>query len=441
MNPHGGRRSMSDSVDGAARHTRWRRATCLVPLLVMAIGAGGPADAQEPQRGDTVRDRVRLDYDAIGLRGGGFLFFPVIDAAFAWDDNIYREARDEDGDFITSVRPELTAVSQWSNHEIRLDAGIAADHFADHDAENTRDWFATAAARFDATRDAWIGVNLGVEVAHEDRGDPNAVSTTLDGPVSFTRRDVGLSAFYRLNRLDLTAEGSAASLSWDDATTSPDASFRQSDRDRGEITLAVRAGYDIVPEYEAFLRVTRNERTYDRPQGDIGILRDSRGWEIVAGTALDLGGIVFGDVFAGWITQDYDASELPTIDAVALGGSVDWNVTPLTTVNGSLERNVGESTLDASGFLSTEARVGVDHELLRNLILSAEVAFIDNDYEGISGEDGRDDEVVEVDARATWLLNRRLHVELSHRFRTRDSSVSGAGYDSRATSLTLRLQY
>ena len=408
----------------------------------MAVGAGvGPAGAQEPRRGETVQDRPRPDYDAIGLRAGGFLLFPVIDAALVYDDNIYREARDEDGDFILSVRPELIALSQWSNHEARLDAGVAVDDFADNEEEDTTGWFATAAARFDVTRDAGLRVNLGVEESHENRDDPNSAASARAGPVSFVRRDAGLRAFYRLNRVSLAAEGNVARLSWDDAATLPGARFRQSDRNRDEIDLAVRIGYDVVPEYEAFLRVTRNERTYERPQGDLDILRDSRGWEIVAGTALDLGGIVFGDVFAGYMTQDYDASELPTIGALAFGGSMDWNVTPLTTVNSSLERSVGESTLEASGFLGTEVRVGVDHELLRNLILGAELAFIDNAYEGITGKDDRDYEVVEIDARATWLLNRRLHVEFGHRFRTRDSSVSGAGYDSHVTTLALRLQY
>ena len=420
----------------------FQHSTYVIASLLMAASTSGPVDAQEPQRGDTVRDRPRLDYDSFGVRAGSFLIFPVIDAELRYDDNIYRENYGEEGDFITSIRPGFHAASQWSNHELRIDAGVDADDFADKDEENSTDWFAAATARLDITRDARLQLSLRMEELHEDRSNPNSATYVLSGPVSYNRQDAGLDAFYRLNRLSLTAEGNFAALSYDDMPSVGGDTFRQRDRDREEIELTVRTGYEIVPEYEAFLRVTRNERTYERPQRRIGShFRDSRGWELVAGTALDVGGVVFGEMFAGYLTQDYDAPGLPTIDGRSFGGSVDWNVTPLTTVSGSLERTVEESTLSASGFLSTKVRVSADHELRRNLILGAELGFTDQDYEGITRRDDRRDEVIEVGIGVTWLLNRHLHADVGYRFRTRDSSAARADYDNHVTSLTLRMQY
>lgn len=200
----------------------------------------------------------------------------------------------------------------------------------------------------------------------------------------------------------------------------------------------VRASYEIVPEYEAFVRATRHVRSYESLQGGDRFDRDSDGWELVAGTALDLGGVVFGEVFAGWRTQDYDDPRLPAVDGPSFGGRLIWNVTPLTTVGGFVQRTVEESTLGgASGFLATAAGVGVDHELLRNLILGAELEFTNNDYEGIR----RDDDLLGVGIGGTWLVNRNVRAELGYRFDTRDSTVSGAGYDSQIVTVTVRLQY
>ena len=414
----------------------------LVALLVVAAGTGGPVDAQEPQRGETLRDRTRIDYDGVGLRAGGFLIFPALEAELRYDDNIYREDRGKEEDFITTIRPEFHAISQWSNHEFRIDAGIDADRYASNDAENTTDWFATASARLDATRGARLSMRLNVEELHEDRGNPNTASYVIGEPVAYIRREVGLGAFYRLNRLSLTADGNFGNLIYDDVKVVRGDTLRQNNRNRDELEVAVRAGYEIVPEYEAFLRATGNQRTYERPQPHIGsILRDSRGWELVAGTALDLGGVIFGEVFAGALRQSYDTPELPPIEGLSVGGSLDWNVTPLTTVSGSLKRTVEESTLAVSGFLSTEFRIRVDHELLRNLIVGGDLAFIDRAYEGITEGTGREDELYEAGVRATWLLNRNFHADFGYRSRTRNSSAARNDYDNHVTTLTLRIQY
>ena len=116
----------------------------------------------------------------------------------------------------------------------------------------------------------------------------------------------------------------------------------------------LRAGWEIVPEYEAFVRATWDKRDYKRRQGRFN--RSSDGFEFVAGTALDLGGLVFGEVSAGFRRQRYDDSALPAIDGLALDAALTWNVTPLTTVEGFVQRTVEESVLDVSGFLATSGR-------------------------------------------------------------------------------------
>ena len=414
-----------------------RLATYAAMLLAAVIGVSGTAVAQEPARGETVRERLRPGYDGIGQRIGSFLVFPEVEVGLRYDNNLHREENDRTSASITSLRPRIRIGSQWSNHELSIDAGVEADVHSRHGREDTTDWFAHADGRVDLTRDANLSIRLGVEGSHEDRADPD--STALQDPLSRVRGSGSLRAFWRLNRLSLTGEASLAALSWDDVAATGSDSFRHDERDRNELDLTVRAGWEIVPEYEAFVRMKHNERRYRRSLA-FGFDRDSRGWEVVAGTALDLGGVVFGEVFVGYVTQDYDAAALPSIDDSIFGGSLDWNVTPLTTISGSLEQTVEESTLSASGLVSTRSRLGVDHELRRNLILGAELAFTREDYEGVTRDDDREDELVEVGLGATWLLNPYVHLDFDLRLRTRDSSARGADFDNRVTTLTLRLQ-
>ena len=404
----------------------------LLAAGIATIGLGvcpTAATGQAPEPGETVRERPREAYDGIGLRAGGFLLFPSIESGVRYEDNIYREEAGEDEDSVFFVHPGIRAVSRWSNHEVVLDAGVEADFFDSHEDENSTDWFVTAAGRLDVTRDANVYADLGLRKLHEDRGDPNSAS--VGEPVAYDTRGLSVGGFTRFNRLALTAEGRSTELSYDLAS--------QRDRDRRRNELMLRAGWEIVPEYEAFVRATWNGRDYKRRQGRFN--RNSDGFELVAGTALDLGGLVFGEVSAGFRRQSYDDSALPAIDGLAFDAALTWNVTPLTTVKGFVQRTVEESVLDASGFLATSGGVGVDHELLRNLILSADLDLANNRYEPIAGSLRRDDDLIGAGIGATWLVNRLLHVDLGYRFEKRHSTATGGSYDNNAVTLTTRLQY
>jgi hypothetical protein len=193
-----------------------------------------------------------------------------------------------------------------------------------------------------------------------------------------------------------------------------------------------------VLQYEAFVRTAVNNQNCDDRVDDNNIKRDSQGWEVMAGVALDLGGVTYGNVFAGYMSQDYDDPTLKTVDGVGFGGDITWNPTRLTTVQFAIARTVEESTLNgAAGALSTRFRADVDHELLRNVILSANAEYENNDYEGIS----RDDDIIAVGVGGDYLLNRHVRLRLNYTYQTRDSSVAGTVYDTNTVFLRLVTQY
>ena len=82
------------------------------------------------------------------------------------------------------------------------------------------------------------------------------------------------------------------------------------------------------------------------------------------------------------------------------------------------ERNVLETTaVGASGYVSTSGELTIDHELLRNVILSAGGAVTYNDYEGIS----RKDWFYLGNFGARYLLNRNLYLSAGYLYRHRNS--------------------
>ena len=245
-----------------------------------------------------------------------------------------------------------------------------------------------------------------------------------------------VSASFQWNRILLDVGGSFTQRDFDDVatTTTP---VNNDDRDRDEFEFDIRTGYEIQESYEAFLQMVLTSVNYDDALDDAGVNRDSEGYEIRAGARVDFTGLLFGDVFAGYLNRDYDDPTLQSVDTWVAGLDLTWNVTPLTTVKGGVRRTVSETTLAAaSGNMTTAFTTSVDHELLRNLILSARVEVKKDEYEGIS----REDDGLSAGVGANYSLNRYFSVVLDYEYSERDSSVAGSDNEINKFVLRLRAQ-
>ena len=154
--------------------------------------------------------------------------------------------------------------------------------------------------------------------------------------------------------------------------------------------------------------------------------------------AVDFGGLLFGDFFAGYTQRDFDDSRLSTIDGPDFGVDLTWYVTPLTTIVGSASRTIEETTiLGASGYFASRGALSIDHELLRNLLILLDGGFQNNDYEGIT----RSDDIVTARAEARYLINRHAYLSGSYRFRRRDSDAINQDFTDNSGVVSVKLQY
>ena len=205
--------------------------------------------------------------------------------------------------------------------------------------------------------------------------------------------------------------------------------------DREEYVLDTRIGYEIQSEYEAFVQLIWKMVDYEAARDDNGLNRDSDGYEIRIGTRIDLTGLLFGDVFVGYVNREYDDASLKSVDKVVGGVDLTWNVTPLTTIKGGFSRLISETTLaTASGTISTKIRASVDHELLRNLILSAVGSVSTDEFEGGI----REDDNLSAGVGAKYLLNRNFSILLNYDHLERESNTSGADYKSNRVFLRVQ---
>ncbi|MGH3578605.1 MAG: outer membrane beta-barrel protein, partial [Mycobacterium sp.] len=140
------------------------------------------------------------------------------------------------------------------------------------------------------------------------------------------------------------------------------------------------------------------------------------------------------DVFAGYRRQDYVDPKLGSITGPTGGAKLTWNVTRLTTVTGSLTRDIQETVLtNSAGYFQTIGEVRVDHELLRNLLLNGSVGYEEDAFQGI----GRTDDYYLTGAGAKYLIDHNFWLAGGYNFRNRSSNQTGSGFDEHIIFLRL----
>jgi len=420
-------------------------ASGMVALAGEAAAQSGievPTRITDVRRGETVTNRERPDFDPLGARVGSFVVLPRLNLDGELNDNIFSTDTGEQGDFITTISPNVVVQSDWSNHMLRLQGGADVGRYVDNDGEDFEDYEFNANGRVDVTRRTKLRGGAGYRVEHEDRSSPDDVSGIE--PTTFDVLSANLEGSQTFNRVTLTLGGAFDQFDFDDVGTGGGGSINNDDRDRDIYEGSVQVSYEFAPEYEAFVRGTYNVRDYEAAVGDDNLNRDSDGYEVVAGVSLDFGGITFGDFFAGYQSQDYDDPQLSTASGPVVGADITWNVTSLTTVVGSISRVVRESTTQdvntnafASGRFFTTAGVSVDHELMRNVLLGADISASQDDFEGID----RKDEIYRAGVDAKYLINRYANIGGVYRFRMRSSDVGSSEFTENLFLLRVQVQY
>jgi hypothetical protein len=407
----------------------------LIPMVAATALFTSAAFAGE-NRGEGVLERARPDYDPAGARVGSFLLFPSVEFGVGYDDNIGRANTGETDSYTLTVRPELNLQSQWSRHE--LNVGIMANtifHEADSDLDYT-DVVTGMEGRLDISSSTNIEATASYSDVNEELRTATA-PTAASEPTEYTTWDVGLQLNQRFNRLTAELEGTYGEIDYDDVRAIGGGIIDNDARDRSTAEARVRVGYDVDPDVNIFVEGALNEVDYDQEPPTVAVSRDSDGYRIGAGASFDITKLMTGEIVVGYFEQDYDSAALTDVDGLAADADVSWFVTPLTTLNFGAGSEVLQSdTTGSGGYIAQYVEAGVDHELLRNVIVSAGASFENNDYEGIV----RNEDIIGLDLEAQYLINRNMSLKAGYSFETRDSDVAGRDYDRNQIGLTLRLQ-
>ncbi|HVB81184.1 MAG TPA: outer membrane beta-barrel protein [Candidatus Binataceae bacterium] len=413
-----------------------------ISALVTGVAIANVASAQIiptpeatiPER-QSVLQRPHPEYDALGIRAGSFLILPSADVIESWDSNIYATPTRDSTDMVTTVQPQVGVQSDWNNHALNFFIGDQSKIYASHGTENVNNLTAAAQGRLDVLRDVYFTGGGGYQLNHEDRSSPNA---TVSGkfPTETHLVDGNLGFVHETGKIGLRLNSAVDSYSYNNNVTNTGSVIQEKYRDYISYSFVPRLSYEIVPGYSAFVQTPVNEHQY--VSRDLqGFSHSSHGYEGDAGVALHLASAVNGEIFGGYLRQEFEDHHLSNAQGIGGGANLLWNVTDLTSLRLAVSRTVQETdVVGASSYLETTGKLAVEHELLPNVLLTASGTYFVDSFKGLN----RSDNNYNAYAGVKYLMNRTLSVGFEANYWHRDSNTPGVNYDREIIGLRLRAQ-
>jgi hypothetical protein len=404
-------------------------------LLAVLVGAVASlvaygADGQEPDPNVPVTGRARPDYDALGIRAGGFLIYPSTTVNGTYNDNIFADKNNEEDDFIFLFSPQIVARSNFPRHSLNFSVQSDVGRYVDHTNENFWDYGGAVTGRLDITRSNRLTAGATVGRNHEERDDPEDPGAEVtDEPVKYYFYTGNLGFQQDFNRFNFGVLGTFDRRDYNEE----EEDVNEDERDRNLYGARVRTGYFISPRINAFLQggYTREQRDASNRSG-----RDNNVYSGAVGTAIDFTGLLFGEAFVGWSLQEFDESQFDSESGLNYGVNLTWNPTQLTSVR--LDGSGGFEPSDVgSSNLSSEIGLRVDHELLRNVLIGGRVVYSRDDFQGGGG--GTDNRV-DVGPDITYLINRHFSVGAGYTFTNRGSDDSDREFTRNLITLRVTAQ-
>ncbi|MEQ1529934.1 MAG: outer membrane beta-barrel protein, partial [Methylococcales bacterium] len=414
-----------------------------ISLFLTSIFIVSVANAnEEPYPPETVLTRIRPELDPQGLRVHSFKFLPKLTVQEQFNDNIFSTNNDETSDFITWMTPRVNVESDWSRHALGLIAETTVRKYAQHSGEDTVDYIVQGHGRLDLPDNDNLSLSVDHSRNHELRQSPNEISQAQrpNAPTTYESSTVLGSYLLHFNPLSLKTGFNYTNRDFNGVKNKNGApiAYTSFDRDRDEITGDFQLTYDRLQRFSPFLRGSVNNLDYKSKKDRNNFNRDSTGYKVDVGAQIFFSGVLFGEMYIGHMGQYYQDSKLDTVSGMSGGGEITWLPSGLTTVKLSTARSINPSVLgNVSGVMSTDFKVNVDHELLRNLLLNSSFGVNDAEYVGST----REDTYYTFSIGANYLMNRIVNIGLHYDLTARNSNEAVNDFTSNTVFLDTKIQF
>lgn len=440
---------------GPIRDVRGGRLWLLILSSVASLCHGAPAMAQtatvlippvidpdyKRDRNVSVRERIYPDYSPLGIDLGGFTASPSLKISPSFSDNIYRDNNRRVSDFYVVIEPYVALRSNWSNHRTLFEAGGDIERYTTQTLRNQNGWYLHNATRLDVKSDLNVTLDGRIGRNYESPYSED-VSRNQVVPSSYLRKSASVKTVYGgSSRARLTG-----ALEYSDYVFSPvkfanGFTREQTYRDRSIVRATALGEYALSPSIATYGELAYDHTHYPAPAFGGGPNRSSNGYAVISGVNFDLAGVARGSVGIGYSAREYDTpAAYRNAHGVSVQANLDFFPSELTTVSLTVQRQLQDVSLGTGGaYWDNRIGVSLDHELLRNLILSTNASYILRDYI----ENSSRTDVWQIGFNGDYTPNRFLKfgAAISYGSSRPNDIIFGNRFDELRTSIYIRSLY
>ena len=400
---------MDTNRKAAAKAIRLSLAIC---AGITAIATSSAASAQIVDPFGSVESRFRPEYDTPPIIVGGFEVSPRIEAQAEYVDNLFASDLIKVDDVILSLTPSVAIRDRRPDRELRLDLSGGYAMYLDNQVDDRLQLRARGTARFGlGTRTrpffgAFVQQNDSTNRTFDEfRDTAQPISLTSFGGNGGVEQDFGpliATAEARYERTEYGGDNIVSGIP-------VDSGFRDFTLKTGRFRLA----YSVNPAQRIYVQTELNTRDYDETMeppvapGAFIANRSSDGFTIRVGYARQITELLLLDVSAGYLRQDFDDPTFSAISTASFDANLYYSPSQLTRLQLRASRSIDETVNPFfSGLLRTEFAVAAEHELRRNLVLSAEARYIIID----AGDMVNEGEEYRLSAQARYFVSPRWSI-------------------------------
>lgn len=369
--------------------------------------------------GVTVATRQHPEYDALGIRLGDFIITPVLQESGGYDTNV-TGTQNGKGSALIETNASVNAAGGWS--DTRFAAGLTVDdvEYPDQSNQGFTNWTTALGGSHDFGRDT---LNIGYTHLNLNQTPRDLDVPGLNQTIAYRVDDLRANYHIDLGRFFLQPGIRVSYYSFDNGTVG-EQPYLQTYRDRLVFSPELIGSYEFATRRRVVVILRNTQSDFDRsPPGQPR--QNFNDTSVLGGVAYDVDGVIGFRLLGGYEERSFAASNAyHIIQAPILEGSATWTPTGLTTVTGSAARYIEDSAAEATvGYTETALKLQIDHEYLRNVILSLHGAVYLDDYQQSANDNGGGNQSsITVGGGASWLLNRNMRVAADYTYSTRNSS-------------------
>lgn len=392
----------------------------------------------------TVKGRTFPALVPKGLSVGKLAVLPSLGVGTKYNDNLFATNTNKVSDVAAVVTPRISAQTLKRKTFFGFDLGGEITRYKDNEDENTENFAAQTGGYFELLHNLRLPWSASYVRTHQDRtNNLSRVFTRKPLEISTARVEGGVS--YKPNRFGLLVLGRSARTTYGDGVSLQDPTLRiiRSDSDFITNEIEIEGAYDFHTNHTAIVKTRLGATEYDSgifnpaTRAFTDRFRDSKNMSVSGNVVSNYKGLLFSDIEVGYQALDFKDSTISDVENLVIDVDADLNITKLSTLGLRLNRSAIQDNELVEGVVRTQGSVSYDYEVLRKLILSGQLTYVNRDFE----ETNREDDLYNIGVSFLYRPSPYYNLSGEYIHSTQDSTLSGNEFDRNLFMLRLTGQY